>query len=1276
MIRMSWHFLSVFLLFLGIHSPLHAGDTANLLFYVSAEKSVSADIAKGESKANFSDRITRVNTGPIINAQPTWAIQWEDDGVLAWPAAGNLYAERGTLAFYWRARYELNDAPFVIFRAGFSDHSSWDMAWLRIDWNGNGFDAFVTDANLRRTRVSYAIESWPTKEEWTHIAFSWDETQGVALYINGEKVAQHTVKAQHLDFNVGLDGFGLAGRVLSPHQVQSRYNFLRGSDIAHLAIYDRMLTDNSINQLPRSNNIIDHPTTIAFDKFSAWQARFSWDKDLPPALPNKSLGIKKIEFTDARDIKQWMFKGIDGIAETTWPGVYNRSRLQGRNDYFQLPDWNTYVEGGIHYDLTLPAQKVNWLDTQGAAFGDIHYRASSKAPFKKLASRKKGQLRSSHLIDVTGGELRFTNREQETPIQEFWAYEVKPASAPKGTHRLSYKIQSDVRADYENLKYLTHFIAGRFPEDARQTVMATPQGASIRRAINPKINPTDLPFVHVLIPASVSHHPAEKSVTRSWAYGWENMYDGLDGIEIKLPPLNLPATKNGLIALNLQIKDPIWPERNMLDISFSVKPNQAYTLWLDIRDRILNDQSLYLTLASSAAEFNATDLNGTEIELVFTSREQAKVEHLQDRFNQVKDNWGNLVEEHTSSQRMALYRRAHADISDLLRVDPEHSLGRLYWHYMSFKSQPEPKTPDVTAPAHVPFWAYAQLEDLKLTRHFINWWIDQRQSSYGDFGGGLSDDTDMVQQWPGLALMGIDKEKITQSLIRLSKAIDKNAMLTHGLSTIETDELHVYEEGINSNSALFTVLMGDPVATSRLMQTVKSLDNIIKTNPQGHKLFSSNWYGGNKVYRGPNWEWQKPYSFYVAHPAFLLAEYAKDKSSQELIIGLAKAYLAHAYIDEDGRFTLPNEINWRTGDVRGGELNQGAGAADVAQIFYAAYLWTHDEQFLQGLNYRVERGGPAQLARLNNNFLDKLNPSGQWRKEVTESALPSSTFENFIAWETTGDKQFLNDLYRQEIKYKYLHQYFHTEGHWWTDRVDARAELLQRARMGGVALARNRMIPGHTLSWNFNKDEGLSVALLMPKPNETAFSIIGYNLSDKTITANAEGYLVKSGTWRLRVGEDTNGDDKIDRLLREEELVFGRFETISLDFLPHANTIIEMTLIKAAPEPETLADLALSPFDLMVDKKITLGIYNIGTAPANSFEVQLQTLDGTLLQTRVFDQLAPSKNLSVQRVEAVFDLPRNISVDQLRVKIIGSDPEISLKNNQLDLKNRNLQLAY
>ncbi|MGE8258144.1 MAG: LamG domain-containing protein, partial [Stenotrophomonas sp.] len=136
--------------------PALAAPSPTLLFHVDANQGLTAVTAQGEAVPNFRDKAAVVDDGARGKA-----IQWEDDGVLAWDAPGNIQAQRGTLAFDWRPRYAVGEAPFVIFRVGYADHSSWDMAWLRIDWNGHGFDAFVTDANLARTRVSFRMDTPP-----------------------------------------------------------------------------------------------------------------------------------------------------------------------------------------------------------------------------------------------------------------------------------------------------------------------------------------------------------------------------------------------------------------------------------------------------------------------------------------------------------------------------------------------------------------------------------------------------------------------------------------------------------------------------------------------------------------------------------------------------------------------------------------------------------------------------------------------------------------------------------------------------------------------------------------------------------------------------------------------------------------------------------------------------------------------------------------------------------------------------------------------------------
>ena len=1248
-----------------------------LLFYVSAEENLTADIAAGEAQPNFRDNIKRTPTGITDQTgKPGWAIEWADNGVLSWNAPGNIYAQRGTLSFFWRSRYPVTEAPFVIFRVGYADHSSWDMAWLRLDWNGDGFDAFVTDANLARTRVSYRIPETPAPDQWLHLAVAWDETRGVVLYVNGREAARKEMTARFgsADFDSGLDQFGLAGRVLSPHQVQSRYNFLRGSDIAELRIYDRMLDAAGVGELAHNR---EAHTAESFATRDAWLFRHGWEgRTPPPLLQSPTTSIRKVEFADTRDIKQWMWKGTDGIAETTWPGVYNRSRLPGRDDYFQLPDWNTYVEGGKNLDLMLPAESVNRVEIRGAAFGELQYRGTNKEHFKRLVKRPEGAVRSVYNIkDVKGGELRFSNSEQETPIQEIWAYHVSDKPEPEGSVKLHYTIRAEVAPDFDNLAELRDFIAGRFPADERETVTAVPRGASVRTRATSSAKKSQ-PLVHVLIPSSVGHPPAGKAVTRSWAYGWENMYDGLDGIAIDLPALTLKPTHKGVIPLNIRVKDPLWPARDLIDVSVSVKPNQARTLWLDVRDRILTDDSFYLTVASASPEFNSASLDGAEVRLVFKPRAQALAEHTVDRFNQVRDNWGFLVEEHTTSQRQDLYRRAHRDISDLLRVAPDHQLGRQYWHYMSYRSQGELPFEQPQAPKDVPLWAFRQLEELKLIRHHVNWWIDERQAPFGDFGGGISDDSDMVQQWPGLALMGVDPEKINASITALADAAYKNGMFTNGLSTIETDELHVYEEGINTNSALLLLNWGDPLATERLMETVHALYDIITVNPQGNRLFSSNWFSGKKIYRDDNWEWQKPYSFPILHPAIMLGEFNAGPRSRQLITETADGYMAYAYTADDGQWVLPNEIHWRTGATRGGEMMRGSGSGDVPTVFWTAWHWTGDEKYLQVLDYRRARGGISALSRLNDNFIDALDKRETWGKALTESAGPQRDFENFVAWETTGDKTYLEQLYADAIRQKSQSMYFNTEGHWWSDRVEARHDLLQRARLGGVALSRNKTYPGHRVSWRFADPEGaVQVALLMPRAQPDQFKVIAYNTSNKPQAASMTGWNIAAGEWQLSTGVDTTGDDKADIKREQRRVHFEKTQTLDFTFPPKTTLIIDMQLREETAPVEQRPDLGIGRGDVTLKgNQLTVTVHSLGHDDTSTGMLLLEDHEGREIRRITIPPLAAPTDLLPKTVQLQMKLPRgsNAKAARVRVALANGAAEITQTNNQLDSSHWNI----
>ncbi len=1245
-------------------APAAAQRGNGLLFRASLDRTTTAEVAGGAAEPNFRSNVAIVPDGRIGGAA-----EWADDGYVAWSAPGNIRAARGTLSFFWRPRTPVGEAPFNIFRVAFADHSSWDMAFLRIDWNGHGFDAFVTDANLSRERVSWRMPDLPAPTSWHHIAFAWDEAVGVRLFVDGKEVARVDAKA---DLDSGLDQFGLAGRVLSPHQVQSRYNFMRGSDVDELRVYDRMLGAPAVAALAAGQEPAVSGGVTA-DRMERWRHRYGWDTTTPPVLSDPVTRIRKVEFADAKDLKQEMWKGVDGIPETTWPGVYNRSRLPGRDDYFELPDWNVYVEGGRRYDLTVPAgERFNQIELRGAAYGTLTRDANGRR--ETLARRPKGVVRSiTRTAPLTGGTLHFTNVMQEQPIQELWAYDITAGAVPAGTFQLDYTVRADAAPTLAALAPLNAFIAGRYPPEERATVLALPTsgvkaavgaGAAGGSARAERARGLD-PIVHILIPASFGDAAPDQPVARAWDYGWQNLHDGLDGIAIELPALKVTPGNGGLVPLNIKVKDPIWPGRDMIDVSLSVRPDEKRTLWLDLRDRILSNDSLYLTIASAAADFDAQSLDGARIRLVFKPRAEALREHVADRLNQVKDNWGFLVEEHTASQRLSLYRRLFGDITDLLRVDPDNQLARTYWADIDYRPENMPAVTLQTPPAGVPLWAFRQLEDLKYVRRFVDWWIDERQVPYGDFGGGISDDVDLTQQWPGVALMGVKPDKIAASLRALDDAVYRNGMIVNGLGHVTTDELHAYEEGLNVNAERLYLNWGEPVALERLMDNTRGLTRVITRNPAGHLHFASSWYGGRKIYTDMPWAWQKPYAFSVLHGPTLLGIYNGNPVARGLVTGLADGLLAHEKT-VDGRRRYPNEINWFTDAERAGD---GGGASVPLQTMWAAWHFTGEDKYLRPLEARVAAAGPGALAEIDDNVFDLLPQGKDWRASLAGKA-GADPFALYARWAATGDLSALETLHADAIVDKASHEYLYTRGHWWSDRVEQPSEILQRERLGAIALRRGQHWPANAVSWRFDdQDAAERVAILVEHATPTRFRVVAVNTGSVVEAAEMGTWNVDAGRWRVSVGSSPDGGRSVTHAT-SREVALERSAGTRVSFAPGTTTVIEAEMIAPGTPVAERADLGIGRDDVkLAGRRVTLTVHSLGARATGGGEARLVTRDGAVLARVPLPPLDAPSDLRPRTARVALSLPRGVDPATVAaaVALPGDAMETTLRNNRVPL---------
>jgi hypothetical protein len=1211
------------------------GPDPGLLFYLSGDHEFVADVAGGDPNPTFL-RDVKI----ISNGARGAAFECANTQLMAYKAPGNIYAERGTLAFSWRSRYPVGPTPFPIFRVAYADHSSWDMVWLRIDYNGQGgFDAFVTDINLSRIRVSYRMDSFPKPNDWVHLALAWDETRGIRFYVNGQLAAKRETSAV---LYAGLDQLGPHSRIISPMQVQSAYNFIRGGDIDEIRIYDRMLSNENVASLAKGVSPV-HIPDVTRDLTAKlwrdeWSHRYGWDRvgNLPPYLNSPQTSVRKIEIHDAYDLKRWWWKATDGIRETTWPGVYNRSRLPGRDDYFQLPDWDCYSLSGKSITFSMPDEPWNHVEISGAAWGRIYHQGlTDTLLFDRPAGREKtvNRLREA----IRGQKIRFENVEQEQPIGELSVYNVTAGVEPQGSNRLLYSLGTSQAAG-SSLEAITKFINGRYTPDERATIIASLDGTRTTQGER-NTTKTSLPLVHVLIPAE----------------GWKNIADGLDGIAIDLPALRTQAFSNGYVPLNIQVKDPLWPARNLADFSFSLKAKEARTIWLDTRDRILPaDRCLYLTIAAASKDFGPTSLSSAHIRLIFKPRSEALKEHEIDRFTQARDSFAMMVEERPNDPRFDLYNRFAADIQDLLRVNPNHWLAQTYWYDID-RRHPKPSFTQPTPPEGVPLWAFRQVEQLRNLKKFVLWYIDHRQIENGEFGGGLSDDGDLTNVWPAAALLGIEPEKIKASLMLELDAFYRQGMLTNGFPTIQTDDLHSYEEGISTLGQALLLDYANPKQLERAMETARSLRKLTGVNKAGHRHVRSSYFNATKMAEEEPWGWARTNSYLILHPALMLVEYNGNPEMKNLIVELADGLLAHRR-SENGRNRLHATVGFQTDE-------DAVSTADrVWPILWAAWRWTNHQKYLEALL----DDGPRALEMITSNAIDQIDIQPKWRSEIvsTASGRQANDALKHLAWQVSGDKQFLESLYASQIEASRLREYINTEGSLWIDRVFVAYSELQRARLGGVALIRNSYYPGHSISWTFHSPSNEeSAAILVPEATPRSIKIIVYNLSNEQVKTTMTAWDIESGRWRVELSNDrTNGEVKTEMVALE------RGNGLGLTFAPHATSSVTLTLVEKGTAYWSRPDLGIGNDDVVIrGRTATVTVHSLGAADSPATEVHWLDKAGKSLGSAKVPQLKAPNDLLPKTFTITIKAPPGRDLDGSSIVV---DPdnvikEITRLNNRL-----------
>jgi hypothetical protein len=323
-----------------------------------------------------------------------------------------------------------------------------------------------------------------------------------------------------------------------------------------------------------------------------------------------------------------------------------------------------------------------------------------------------------------------------------------------------------------------------------------------------------------------------------------------------------------------------------------------------------------------------------------------------------------------------------------------------------------------------------------------------------------------------------------------------------------------------------------------------------------------------------------------------------------------------------------------------------------------AYDWTGKTSYLAPL----EDEGPAMASFVTANVLDRLDKRAVWK-----DALLAQPRARHAAWQLTGDKSFLESLYAEQIEANALRQYINTDGQLWSDRVNVYAEDLQRARLGGIALLRNGIYPGHAVSWRFEAPAtAKSVALLIPDATRTRFTVIGYNLDPVPVKAIVTGWQVDPGEWEVTEGVDANGDDEVDGPGKTRVVAFERSADLPVTFAPKTTTILSFKLVKPGTPYWTRPDLGVDAVDVKAaGGSITVTVHNVGSVSSPAATVGIVSAAGKVVATARVPAIEAPLDLRPKTATVTLTAPAGTPLKGARVVIDphGALQEITKKNN-------------
>jgi hypothetical protein len=598
----------------------------------------------------------------------------------------------------------------------------------------------------------------------------------------------------------------------------------------------------------------------------------------------------------------------------------------------------------------------------------------------------------------------------------------------------------------------------------------------------------------------------------------------------------------------------------------------------------------------------------------------------------------------------------HLEVTRLLL--PADELIQQYhdWVYQNVdRRRPQPP-PVVPSEPGVPRWATLLRENWRLLRETAAWWLDNRMTPDGQFGGGLNDDTDLFQTWQCFPMIEASPlgERLKAASARLTDTLLAHT-LEEGINRRSLDVLHAYEEGVNQLALNAWWFHGDPLHFERCMASARSALRLMVELPDGRVHMGAPEVGIHEARHGfERLGSSERFARLFLHPLYEVALFNRNPTVIEKMIRWGRTWAAY---QKPGAFV--DQVSITTGKPAQTFPDQRGPVDEWTAIWQV----TGDRRWLEPLIMGMKPGSHWGFAAT---YGDLPQACVAWPAE--QQRLMQQEFEaaGYAGLRLTGNRAGLEQSLEQSLAWSSRFRDMQTTAEQKTDRVlNYKASPVCAAYLG-AAPNRNRWVRFNAVSYEgFDSD---TFAPLVWEAGPDRLRVALFNFRNKPFTGRLRLWQLDHGRYQVRQGRDADDDGQIDTADAGMEQSLRRHDAIEVMLSPRCVTVVEIRQVQKLDDLLVRADLALSPALVELDGQTVRGTaHNIGSRTAEAVIAVFDDRGHEVLRQRLGDIDAPV-DLFPRRLSFELPLPKPArSGWTVRLDPDDTVPEILETNNSVAL---------